>query len=103
MLTGTDPNSKKALEILSKGGALKDILQLNIEMHHAKMLIRYFEHMKNIQHLPIEMQEKFKDLGFKSLLLGHLIDQKNWDDLKLILNDIEPDIERSELYKIVKR
>lgn len=102
MITGIDPKSNKALEILDQGKSVATLMdKLGLTRDQAKKLSRLHRMRRQaISHLPDQLYQKLEQLGLKALVLHPLIKDEDWSGLTEILETIEPNIRRSDLAKL---
>lgn len=101
MITGTDPKSIQALEILQQGGNLAALMNLGLSRDQAKKLSRLNKmRQASRQHLSDRLYQKLCDLGLKALVLHSLVREEDWNGLSEILESIDSSIKRSDLAKM---
>ena len=101
MITGTDPKSVQAMEILDQGGNLQSLMDLGLSRDQAKKLSRLYNMRRaSRDHLSDRLYQKFCGLGMKALVLHPLVREEDWSGLSEILESIDPSIKRSDLAKM---
>lgn len=98
MISGNDEISIKALDLLNDNSSVKDVANImGITIDQVKKLSQLSKMYEDINIFPVPLQEKFKALGLKALVLRPLFKDKDMDGLKEILESIDVGIKRDEL------
>ena len=79
------------------------MIKLGLSENKAKALMRFYDLTEKISILPVYYQNKFRSLGFNSLLLAPFIDQEKWEIVIRILDIVNENTSYGELYRIIKR
>ncbi|MBU3102309.1 MmcB family DNA repair protein [Clostridium sp. DSM 17811] len=102
MITGNDDISLKVILGLKGGKTISQVsIEYNISIDQAKKLSRlnYMQHQ--INELPPILQNKFKLLGLKVLVLAPLFKNNDMEGLQDILQSIDDNIKRDTLAKMI--
>lgn len=87
---------------LSSGKSISEIVEsLSISLDQAKKISRLFSMQKQIVELPQDLQNKFKALGLKALVLAPILKSNDIEGLQDILQSIDTDIKRDTLAKMI--
>ena len=88
----------EGIELFNLGLTIKEIVKkLDISLDKAKKISQIYNMSKKISSLNLNLQNKFKNLGFKALVLNPLFKENDIDGIKEILESVDISIKRDEL------
>lgn len=87
-----------AVELLIAGATIKEVInKFNISLDKAKKISQIANMTKAISALETNLKDRFKDLGYKALVLNPLFKENDIDGIKEILESIDCNIKREDL------
>lgn len=102
MITGNDELSLKIIKELDSGKTISEIVDLySITKDQGKKLSRFNTMLKQVNNLPDTLQQKFKLLGLKTLVLSPLFKNNDLEGLQDILQSVDISIKRDTLAKML--
>lgn len=102
MITGNDDISLKVIEELKGGKTIAQVSSnYNISKDQAKKLSRLNYMHNQVKEIPTILQDKFKGLGLKALVLAPLVKSNDMEGLQDILQSIDNNIKRDTLAKTI--
>lgn len=94
----SDNTLVEAADLLNSGATIKEVVdKFNVSLDKAKKISQIANMTKVISTSEPNLQEKFKDLGYKALVLNPLFKEKDIDGIKEILESIDSNIKRDDL------
>jgi hypothetical protein len=102
MITGNDDISLKVIEKLNLGKTVSEVSSdYKISIDQAKKLSRLSYMQQQVKTLPDILQDKFRALGLKAMVLAPLFKSNDMEGLQDILQSIESNIKRDTLAKML--